>query len=1334
MAEENSMTFKLAKSVLLSNLQRSGARDVTLRQADAHLLHEHRAWAYSQEQLEQRFNSKQCQAAYNLTLSLEQMRRHAAHLDLFALLAADQSLADDDFVFVCEEGSLLASNWHEQIQDMLYVAGQHEYVKEQLQVIQVGDYKKNSFQTQDPNDYAQLQVEVTDANILSLSYAPFTKERQELSAYFQQRLQARSAYGQAANRYPLMHLQQGQLKAEQSVNINGQAYLSVVELNRPIRLLFTTRIFVTNLHAYVIRMAAVRSYVQQIARPELLAQIVASLQALQEAAAPYARYTGDAGFLDEQFWQQSSLQAPPFWYKEQVYWPLELWNHAFTFNMGTIAVSDMPLVISNYRHGDVVFSYESMADLLWSQTHQIRVQEQSLGYNHLATVPKFVIYEPEQGHYLQSFYSQPNTQDFEPLALESPSLPSHQALASAWNQVFHSEGVANIVTRKKDLATSVAFFRLAQSLLQEPHTRDHDYFLVVSVQVKLNPSWYELLNKHIQGAANLLPMHRLILGDIVDVEHFNLVADSHLVQVRQDYDRQMFLPQLPEAEVNYKANDFYGARLHSLVQLNNKTNNFILFSRAALTDLVEQLRQSLTELTPTKLNELAAQEFASLQQLEQILVERHEEIDEDAVPTANDLYQLGTNYQATNKISYVAHQATQNWLEQQGIAQEDIALWHYLHSLFVLREKVLQKNDSVLIDNHGQAARLFKVEELTPAQVLSLVAPITNLGFNQLGKIAKFESHSILLSNPVLAVKNKELTSLDLQHNEQQFALGERQYIRRNRRQDRHLRYLENNQQQLPDYLAKVRKFLISLPQATDRQTAFYAQEHCADFILSPAVYGKELTPEQRVARFDDASFMRIYQRGAAAGEVGCTLSHLAIYQQVLADPTIADNDWVMVAEDDTHYHPNWYQRVNQLLHYFAQHPESDPKFIQLNNNALSTDQIPSYEVLEKISYFNFDAADLININDNLSYLSPHGVVSYGSSNYLFRKSMLRQHLFSNQVRPFWVADDFPRFFAFKPDEYIYAVPMLSYQDMENFESEIGKERDNVLQEQKRRRLEKPLYNAPTYTLQKIIVIQDQLSEEQIYEKFPDVTHIVKKADFIGKSDEELRAAYDLESFVAYYKREPSREEMLLAVMHQSAYKYIDTVVQDVHNYFFIFTDSVTPLASSKNTQKMLLNQLIHFFATRLDTRTEIIEFSNSFYSEKLAQVGEDPRRLPGHFNLEQELAEQGTSLVELPEADLAANTMGYLYSDYGLERDSWDKYYYLAQAEHSYKVNPYTQVFFSANKARTRAKAYAIFSYALKTRKLHQQKISWLYDDFPRLIQFHDRALAYTVPPFYLD
>ncbi|RIY33587.1 hypothetical protein CJP74_01600 [Psittacicella melopsittaci] len=1277
--------FKLARSYLLTNIQgHQTARRMSLRQPYAQELTEHKATTYTREQIAQRFDVQSYEAEFGKQNTSDQaLNLILAHLDLHALIAQDKTLDEQDFVLVVQEGSILASNWKEQVQDILQAAQDNPVLSQRLEVVSLGDEQEPTFI---PRDHQQLEskrkFKVSENNYLSVQACDNTVKRLRLLPSLNSYLEQRSPLNQAQTYKTRVFNFNGQPLKQ---NFAQDSFISLNQLNAPLELACVSRLPLVQPCAYLIKVKTLRTYI--------------------------------AGL-------KKKASKDGVWH-EPIAWNMSMWHKICDYSVGSVAISNPSLAVANFINGNHVLDKSSHTIITWMQTHQIQAQTVSLGYDYVGQMPKFVLYSQNQAYSLQQFYGNSDCESFTPVPLISPADPRVQNLSMGWSRVFAELGKTSQIYREQSMGQTFALFSIFQAMLSNPQLGEMDYFILANSNLSLDIDWKARLNQVIASVANYLPNNLLILGDTVGAKNLNYQPASLYEQSGQLFDKGFKFIVQPDLEQLWDQNEFFSSSMQTIRQFTNSNFSFLIFNKQAIRTYINRLRQELQELSMDKI--LASWEKVANQIQLGLNVEVSElskaslEQERDD-PNSHYLF-VGENLKIKDKE---LEKQNQNFYAQEQqrkiIAQitatsaqpEQDSLW--LESLFKAY------NHARLFNNKEQFRALIELDNLSDWQILTLAAPLFEANYTRLTQYLDFYSHAMLQVNPPLGFTSN-LESVAQIANEEQFGLGDFQVLRTNRQQQRQQAFVNNNPQVTPDYLSKVRKFVISLPQSKDRLEAFMAQENCADFELFPAVYGKELSDEQVYARFDTQMFYHAYDRAMTPGEIGCTLSHWEIYQKVLQDPSIADDDWVLVCEDDSKFNPNWYQRLNSILHYLATHPERATTFVQCNNNALLQDRPLSLEELLEVTYFNLEAKNHVVLSKQQNLFFPHAVVSYGSSNYLFKKSLLKTQLFQSLTRPYWVADDFPRFFEFVPDSYAYASPMLSYQNVEEFTSVIEDERELAIKNKRQRLMSVPIYEPLNFLARKVIVIQRTLSEEQIREKFgAELRHIVRNAEFEALDNKQLEKRYDLNTFKQTYGRLPTREEMIRAICHQEAYRFIDNVVGEVHNYYLVVEDDVT---FANEHWEMLTNLVTHYIATRLDTRTELIELSNSYWNKALEQVNQDPHQLQGHKEVG-DLPEVGQTLLE------AKNSYGYGFPEYALSHDHFKDYYVLGSKEQNYAVNPFLDIQITSNHARTGAKAYLIFSYPIKTQTVAYKPISWLHDDFPRILFYHNLALAYAMPPIY--
>ncbi len=197
-----------------------------------------------------------------------------------------------------------------------------------------------------------------------------------------------------------------------------------------------------------------------------------------------------------------------------------------------------------------------------------------------------------------------------------------------------------------------------------------------------------------------------------------------------------------------------------------------------------------------------------------------------------------------------------------------------------------------------------------------------------------------------------------------------------------------------------MKKYLISLDKDSHRRELFFAQPDTADFSVFSAFNTMNEDEQSLSSRFNLTYFEQYYARKVTKGEVGCTLSHLGVYQQICDDETIGDDEYSLVCEDDALFNHDFQANLNRIL-----------------NTQPSADIILVGQ--SKIATFN-DAELEINYPTTFAFLQPkitacpfavvYPYKNYfaGTVAYLIKKSAVRTFLKQReQTLPFWLADDF---------------------------------------------------------------------------------------------------------------------------------------------------------------------------------------------------------------------------------------------------------------------------------------------------------------------------------------
>ncbi|WP_373819028.1 glycosyltransferase family 25 protein [Glaesserella sp.] len=198
-----------------------------------------------------------------------------------------------------------------------------------------------------------------------------------------------------------------------------------------------------------------------------------------------------------------------------------------------------------------------------------------------------------------------------------------------------------------------------------------------------------------------------------------------------------------------------------------------------------------------------------------------------------------------------------------------------------------------------------------------------------------------------------------------------------------------------------MKKYLISLDKDQQRRDLFFAQADTQDFTVFSAFNTMNEDQDSLAKRFDLQAFTTRYARQATKGEVGCTLSHLGVYQQIADDPTIADEEYCLVCEDDALFNAGFQQNLERIL---AAGVSADILLV-------GQSKIASFDDMElEINYpttFAFLQPKVTACPFAVVY--PYKNYFAGTVAYLIKKSVAEQLLRKVQEYglPYWLADDF---------------------------------------------------------------------------------------------------------------------------------------------------------------------------------------------------------------------------------------------------------------------------------------------------------------------------------------
>jgi glycosyl transferase family 25 len=154
----------------------------------------------------------------------------------------------------------------------------------------------------------------------------------------------------------------------------------------------------------------------------------------------------------------------------------------------------------------------------------------------------------------------------------------------------------------------------------------------------------------------------------------------------------------------------------------------------------------------------------------------------------------------------------------------------------------------------------------------------------------------------------------------------------------------------------KIHTFIISLPKDKERRETLEKQLNELDipFSILDAVHGASLSTEEYERSYNREKAARLFNRELSRGELGCALSHIAIYQKMVAE----NIPYALILEDDA-----------KVL--------TDNLPATLNNlTQLYTDQAPVAVLLNRIRY---NGKNGIRVDeDHLVYDAYRGFGTYG--------------------------------------------------------------------------------------------------------------------------------------------------------------------------------------------------------------------------------------------------------------------------------------------------------------------------------------------------------------------
>lgn len=215
------------------------------------------------------------------------------------------------------------------------------------------------------------------------------------------------------------------------------------------------------------------------------------------------------------------------------------------------------------------------------------------------------------------------------------------------------------------------------------------------------------------------------------------------------------------------------------------------------------------------------------------------------------------------------------------------------------------------------------------------------------------------------------------------------------------------------------------------------------------AINGVQLTPTEIQAHFDVLEFKRHYQRIPTAKEIGKVLSHRKALLSILTDPTIDENDFTLICEDNLEFSAWWQRRLARVL---LQAQASNYDWINLTHNQIDAQQLslvdvgslltPNLQVShglwgnDQVRNSAFVQASNADLYDKLHNLDqgmltlislPHNHAMSHASCYLVRKAAIRRAVQEGYMDHLAChAGDFNRFLGLWSDRIALSVPTIA--------------------------------------------------------------------------------------------------------------------------------------------------------------------------------------------------------------------------------------------------------------------------------------------------------------------
>lgn len=213
----------------------------------------------------------------------------------------------------------------------------------------------------------------------------------------------------------------------------------------------------------------------------------------------------------------------------------------------------------------------------------------------------------------------------------------------------------------------------------------------------------------------------------------------------------------------------------------------------------------------------------------------------------------------------------------------------------------------------------------------------------------------------------------------------------------------------------RIKTYVINLPKDQKRRESILhetGQFPDLEVEIVKAVYGKELTEQEKECLFDSKTYSQYYGRTVLPGEIGCTLSHRDCYKRLLD----SGRQFALILEDDLHFQVDSFDKdfwtaVEKLM------DTEKPLALLLHTDI-------SYMRKEQFFYKNY-----------VLYQVYSAVFATG---YFINKSAAS--LMLQKKRSYWIADDWFRFRQWGLN-ILCIYPSVIVQQCDKFTSSILEEK-----------------------------------------------------------------------------------------------------------------------------------------------------------------------------------------------------------------------------------------------------------------------------------------------------